>query len=158
MASSGLLSKADKLISSIIALESTMHKCLLAKTGAFFYHRALMVMNECIFMRAQTYTHMYVNSEHIQSSDTFALRALILIVQNSIAVQGIFFQTTNGISSALHLALLSDLREHEQCVLMLSVSSKKTHNTVTICIHFQTEGVKPCSATVPVCLKSAKAL
>lgn len=158
MASSGLLSKADKLTSSIIALESTMHKCLLAKTGSFFYHRALMVMNECIFMHAQTYTHMYVNSEHIQSSDTFAVKALILIVQNSIPVQGIFFQTTKGFTSTLCLALLSDLHEHVQCVLMLSVSSKKTPDTVTICIHFQTEGVKACSATVPVCLKSAKAL
>lgn len=57
MASSGLLSKADKLTSSIIALESTMQKCLLPKTGAFYYHRVVIVMNECIFM----YAHMYAN-------------------------------------------------------------------------------------------------
>lgn len=57
MASSGLLSKADKLTSSIIALESTMQKCLLPKTGAFYYHRVAIVMNECIFM----YAHMCVN-------------------------------------------------------------------------------------------------
>jgi len=35
MASSGMLSKADKLTSSITAEEPTMKKCLLAKTGAF---------------------------------------------------------------------------------------------------------------------------
>lgn len=57
MASSGLLSKADKLTSSIIALESTMLNCWLAKTGAFFYHGALLVMNECIFMFVQTHIH-----------------------------------------------------------------------------------------------------
>lgn len=61
MASSGLLSKADKLKSSIIALKSTMQRCLLAKTEAFFLPtRVLMVMNECIFMCAQT--HIYVNT------------------------------------------------------------------------------------------------
>lgn len=55
MASSGLLSNADKLISSITALESTMQDCLLAKTRAFFHHGALLVMNECIFMFVQTH-------------------------------------------------------------------------------------------------------
>lgn len=46
MASSGLLSEADKLTSGIITLESTMRKRLPAKTGgSLFYHRALMVMN-----------------------------------------------------------------------------------------------------------------
>lgn len=60
MTSSGLLSRADKLKSSIIALKSTMQRCLLAKTTAFFPTGVLMVMNECIFMYAQT--HMYVNT------------------------------------------------------------------------------------------------
>lgn len=36
MASSGLLSEADKLTSGIITLESTMQKRLPAKTGAFY--------------------------------------------------------------------------------------------------------------------------
>lgn len=60
MASSGLLSHADELTSSIIALESTKRDCLLAKTGAFFHCEALLIMNESIFMFAQT--HMCVNT------------------------------------------------------------------------------------------------
>lgn len=70
MAPSGLLSRADKLKSSIIALKSTMQECLLADTGGyfFFFHcRVLIIMNECIFMSAQTRV-----CEHIQSTDTAA--------------------------------------------------------------------------------------
>lgn len=62
MASSGLLSKADKLKSSPIALKSTMQKVFVGQDRALFstHHRVLMVMNECIFMCAQT--HMYVST------------------------------------------------------------------------------------------------
>lgn len=62
MASSGLLSKADKLKSSPIALKSTMQKVFVGQGRALFspHHRVLMVMNECIFMCAQT--HMYENT------------------------------------------------------------------------------------------------
>lgn len=157
MASSGLLSKADKLTSSIIALESTMQKCLLAKTAAvFFYHGALMVMNECIFMYAQT--HMYVNTFNhliLLQSELWSSLYRIWYLFRAFPPN---HRWLVGFSSALLSALLSDLCEHEQCVLMLSVSSKKTHDTATICINFQMEDVKACSATVPVCLKSAKAL
>lgn len=155
MAFSGLLSKADKLTSSIIAVDSTMERWLFAKTGTFlFHHRALMVMNECIFMHAQTCIRTYVNTfNHL------------IYLQCKLWSQSYLFwvfppnhQWLVIVSSALLPALLSDLNEHEQCVLMLLVSSKKMHNTDTICINFQMEGVKACSATVPVCLKSAKAL
>lgn len=95
--------------------------------------------------------------EYIQSSDT--LEALILIVQNIIPVQGISFNPLLAcLSVPSHHYSLSDLCEREQCVFMLSVSSRKTHDMATICINFQMEDVKACSATGPVCLKSAKAL
>lgn len=120
---------------------------------------ALKVMNECIFMYAQTHIHTYVNTFNPLM---LAVHALILIVQNSIPVQGIFSKPPMACQSLLSItvlsALLSDLCAHEWCVLMLSVSSKKAHATDTLCIHFQMEGVKACSATVPVCFKSAKAL
>lgn len=114
-------------------------------------------MNAYSCMHKHTYTHACI---HIQSSDTLAVRALILVVRNIVPVQGISSKPPMACHFLLSvtLSVTADLCEHEQCVLMLSVSSKKTHNTGTICIHFQMEGVKACSATVPVCLKSAKAL
>lgn len=63
MASSGLLSKADKLTSSIIALESTMQKYLLAKTGAFFQPYGTQG-NEWMHIHVCTNTHTHV-CEHI---------------------------------------------------------------------------------------------
>lgn len=60
MASSDLLSKADKSTSRIKALESTMEKCLSAKTRAFHFTWALLVINECINMFLQTHGCMCV--------------------------------------------------------------------------------------------------
>lgn len=70
MASSGLLSKADKLKSSPIALKSTMQKVFVGQDRALFFsphHRVLMVMNECIFMCAQTHMCMYTFNHVILS-------------------------------------------------------------------------------------------
>ena len=49
--------------------------------------RALLLMNECIFMFAQTYMHV---CEHIQSFNIFAVKALFLIVKKIIPCAGFF--------------------------------------------------------------------
>lgn len=94
MASSGLLSKADKLRSRIITLESTKQKCLLAKTAAFFNHRALMVMNECIFMCAQTNIHTWMRTH--AKVEYFRSVSFDPLVWNIIPVQGVSWKTTNS--------------------------------------------------------------
>lgn len=154
MASSGLLSKADKLKSIIIALKSTMRECLLANTGGLYFfpphRRVLIIMNECIFMSTQTRV-----CEHIQSSDTAAW-ALILIIP----VQGISCKPPMAcqfLLSKTHSVSVWSSSALAVCFNVVSLS-KKTPDTDAICIHFQMEGVKACSATAPVCLKSAKAL
>lgn len=78
MASSGLLSWPDKLKNSIIELKSARERCLLAKTWAFI---STIVTIECIFMSAQTHTHVNTFNYLIR----FGARALILIIP----VQGI---------------------------------------------------------------------
>lgn len=115
MASSGLLSKADKLTSSIIALESTMQKCLLAKTGAFFsYHRALMVMNECIFMFAQTHIHTCMWTHSVIWY--FCSTSFDPHCTEYHTCSGYFLQTTNGLSvSPQHYAL-------HYCLIFVSMS------------------------------------
>ena len=115
-------------------------------------------MNEYSCMHKRTDTNVW---ECISPSDTFIVRDLILLVQRHPICAGHFLQTSKSKSAspkALLSVLMSYLREHGPCVLMLSVSSKKTHNMGPICINFQMESVQACSATVPVCLKSAKAL
>lgn len=91
--------------------------------------------------------------EYIQSSDTFAARALILAVRSIVPARGIPSKPPMPCHFLLLRVALSDLR-----VLTSSVSSWKTNGMGAICIIFQIEAVEARSATVPVCLKSAKAL
>lgn len=133
MASSGLLSKADKLTSSITAVKSTMQQCLLGRRFffccCFFSHRrVLIIMNECIFMSTQTHA-----CEHIQSSDTAAC-ALILIIP----VQGI--PSKPPMACQLLLSKTRSVSEWSSPALAARFNvvslSKKTPDTDAICIPF----------------------
>lgn len=107
------------------------------------------------WMHIHVGTNTYV-SEHFQSSDTFPVQALIFIIP----VQGISSKPPMACQFLLSITLgiaVWSLQALAMCFNVVSLS-KKTHDTDTICINFQMEGVKACSATVPVCLKSAKAL
>ncbi len=97
MASSGLLSKADKLTSSIIALESTMQKCLLAKTGAFFppsgtHGNEWMHIHVCTntHIHTCTWTHSIIWYFHSAGFDPHCTEYH--------TCSGYFLQTTNGLS------------------------------------------------------------
>lgn len=135
MAPSDLLSKVDKLKSSIIALKSTMQECLLANAGVFFsfHRRVLIIMNECIFMSTQTRV-----CEHIQSTDTAAW-ALILVIP----VQGIFSKPPMAcqllLSKTCSVSVWSSWAL-AMCFNVVSLS-KKTPNMDAICIYFQMEGM-----------------
>lgn len=143
MACSGLLSEADEWKSS--AGISRAEVCV----GRHRAHspprppvqqRPLLVMNDCIFTLStclQTRSIM----RQLSSGDLYLFRVLppdrrcyrlFLIAQPSVPT---------GPSSSGGVA-----------------PWKKHAEADAICINFQMEGVKACSATEPVCLKSAKAL
>lgn len=136
----------QRLMNGRAALESAVQRCALAGTGPIHppappvQQRPLLVMNDCIFTLStclQTRSIM----RQLSSGDLYLFRVLppdrrcyrlFLIAQPSVPT---------GPSSSSGVA-----------------PWKKHAEADAICINFQMEGVKACSATAPVCLKSAKAL
>lgn len=96
MAPSGMLSKADKLTSNIIALESTWHKCVFDQA----FHISISQgthSNEWMHIHAMhkhTFAHVFHIFHIFLISDSFAVHALIFIVRNILPVLGISFKLT----------------------------------------------------------------
>lgn len=158
MTSSGMLSTADKLTSNIITKDSTWQKCVFDQ--AFHISTSPGThSNEWMHIHAihkHTFAHV---CERILTSDILQ-RTLWSSLHRTSYLCWVFPSNLHvgfhpNITLCVFLILMC-VCVCAQCVLMLSVSSKKTHHTSAICI--QTESSRACSATVPVCLKSAKAL
>lgn len=106
MASSGLLSNADKLKSSIIALKSTMQECLLANRGAPRPHIIGYHNNEWMHIHVHTNMRMWTHSIIWYCRVSFDPHH---------TCSEYFLQATHGLSvffSARLAVLVCDLRQH----------------------------------------------